>query len=89
MSTIYTTYTDAYSAWGYKKGKECCPKCGRKLITKQSGIYDSCYDIKLRPKKHYWRPISICDSCGKEDRGGYKGVLSEEEFLKQKELTIR
>lgn len=21
MSTIYTTYTDAYSAWGYKKGK--------------------------------------------------------------------
>jgi hypothetical protein len=43
MSTIYTTYTDAYSAWGYKKGKECCPKCGRKsfnLQTKYGQVID-------------------------------------------------
>jgi hypothetical protein len=66
-----------------------CPKCKQVLVVKPTGIYDSCYDIKLRPKKHYWRPISICADCGREHKSGYRGVLSEEEFLKQKELTIR
>ena len=66
-----------------------CPKCKQALVVKPTGIYDSCYDIKLRPKKHYWRPISICPDCGREHKSGYRGALSEEEFLKQKELTIR
>ncbi len=66
-----------------------CPKCGHDLKIKISGIYDSCYDIQLRPKKHYWKPVSICKTCGHEERGGYKGKLSSEEFLKQQSLTIR
>jgi hypothetical protein len=66
-----------------------CPKCNHDLIIKASGIYDSCYDIRLRPKKHYWKPISVCEECGHEEKGGYKGKISDEEFLKQQALTIR
>jgi len=47
------------------------------------------YDVHLNPKKHYWKPISVCNECGHEEKGGYKGKISDEEFLKQQALTIR
>jgi len=43
MSTINTTYTEANLPWGYKKGKEHCPQCGRRsfnLQTKNGKVID-------------------------------------------------